>query len=57
MWDAIAKVIRMDAKVESLAGTVKDQQARIEVLTGRCIRLETMLEMAMALKYQKIEKQ
>jgi hypothetical protein len=31
MWEGISRVIRMDAKVESLAGTVKDQQSRIEV--------------------------
>ncbi len=48
MWDAIAKVIRMDDKVDRLAGTVKDQQARIEGLTERVIRLETALEIALA---------
>ena len=44
MWDALAKVIRMDDKVERLAGTVKDQQIKIENLTERVIRLETALE-------------
>ncbi len=48
MWDAITKVIRMDDKVERLAGTVKDQQIRIENLTERVIRLETALEIALA---------
>ncbi len=48
MWDGITKVIRMDTKVEGLATTVKDQQSRIEDLTGRIIRLETALEIAMA---------
>jgi len=48
MWDAITRVIRMDAKVEGLAATVKDQQARIEDLTGRVIRMETALEIALA---------
>ncbi len=48
MWDGISKVIRMDAKVEGLAATVKDQQARIENLTGRVIRLETALEITLA---------
>ena len=38
----------MDAKVEGLAATIKDQQARIEDLTGRIIRLETALEIALA---------
>ena len=48
MWDAIANVIRMDDKVERLAGTVKDQQAKVENLTERVIRLETALEIALA---------
>ena len=48
MWDGITRVIRMDAKVEGLAATVKDQQARIEDLTGRVIRMETALEIALA---------
>ncbi len=48
MWDGITRVIRMDAKVEGLAATIKDQQARIEDLTGRVIRLETALEIALA---------
>ena len=48
MWDGITRVIRMDAKVEGLAATIKDQQARIEGLTGRVIRLETALEIALA---------
>jgi len=34
--------------VEQLAGTVKDQQSRIEGLTERVIRLETALEIALA---------
>ncbi len=48
MWDGITKVIRMDIKIEGLAATVKDQQSRIEDLTGRVIRLETALEIALA---------
>lgn len=47
MWDGITRVIRMDSKVESLSTAVKDQQARIENLTGRVIRLETALEIAL----------
>ena len=47
MWDGVTRVIRMDAKVEGLAATIKDQQARIEDLTGRVIRLETALEIAL----------
>lgn len=48
MWDAITKVIRMDDKVERMAGTMKTQQAKIENLTERVIRLETALEIALA---------
>ncbi len=57
MWDAVARVIRMDDKVERLAGTVKEQQQRIEGLTERVIRLETALEIAMAAQgIKRIEK-
>jgi hypothetical protein len=48
MWGGISRVIRMDAKVESLAATVKEQQGKIENLTARIIRLETALEIALA---------
>ena len=48
MWDGITRVIKMDAKIEGLTATVQDQQARIEDLTGRIIRLETALEIVLA---------
>ena len=47
MWDAITTVIKMNDKVERLAGTVKTQQDKIENLTERVIRLETALEIAL----------
>ena len=47
MWDAITTVIKMNDKVERLAGTVKTQQDKIENLTERVIRLETTLEIAL----------
>ena len=47
VWDALTTVIKMNDKVVSLAGTVKEQQAKIESLTERVIRLETTLELAM----------
>ena len=53
MWEGISRVIRMDTKVESLANTVKDQQSRIEDLTGRVIRLETALEIALSVRGDK----
>ncbi len=48
MWDAITTVIKMNDKVERMAGTMKSQQEKIENLTGRVIRLETALEIALA---------
>ena len=47
MWDAITTVIKMNDKVERLAGTVKSQQDKIENLTERVIRLEAFVEMAL----------
>lgn len=54
MWDAITKVIRMDDKVERMAETMKAQQAKIENLTERVIRLETVLEIGLASKGLKL---
>ena len=48
MWDAITTVIKMNDKVERMAGTIKSQQEKIENLTGRVIRLETALEIALS---------
>ena len=48
MWDALTTVIKMNDKVERLAGAVKTQQDKIENLTERVIRLETALEIALA---------
>lgn len=50
MWDALTTVIKMNDKVEQLAGVVIAQQSRIERLTERVIRLETALEIALATK-------
>lgn len=47
MWDAITTVIKMNDKVERLAGGVKHQQDKLENLTERIIRLETALEIAL----------
>ncbi|EIM99287.1 hypothetical protein WQE_19854 [Paraburkholderia hospita] len=47
VWDALTTVIKMNDKVVSLAGTVKEQQVKIEGLTERVIRLEATLELLM----------
>lgn len=48
IWDALTTVIKMNDKVERLAELTKAQQAKIEDLTARVIRLETALEIALA---------
>ena len=55
MWDAIATVIRMNDKVERLAAATKTQQAKIEHLVERVIRLETALVIALQGTYSKVE--
>lgn len=44
---ALTTVIRMNDKVEEMAGLMKEQQRRIDDLNGRVIRLETVLEMSL----------
>jgi hypothetical protein len=48
IWEALTTVIKMNDKVERLAELTKAQQAKIEDLTARVIRLETALEIALA---------
>jgi hypothetical protein len=53
VWDAFARTIRLADKVEQLTATVARQQHHIEDLTGRVIRLETALELALGSKRPK----
>jgi hypothetical protein len=53
LWDALTTVIKMNDKIERMAGQMQTQQQKIEELTGRVIRLETALEIAMAGKGQR----
>jgi shikimate kinase len=46
-WDALTTVIKMNDRVVFLAGTVKEQQQKIESLTERVIRLEATIEVLM----------
>jgi hypothetical protein len=48
LWDAFSTVIKMNDKVMGLASTAGAQQAKIEDLTARVIRLETALEIALS---------
>lgn len=53
VWDAFATTIKLADKVEQLNTTVAKQQLHIEDLTGRVIRLETALELALGAKRSK----
>jgi len=47
LWHAFSTVIKMNDKVVNLASMAVTQQAKIEDLTARVIRLETALEIAL----------
>lgn len=48
LWDAFSTVIKMNDKVIAQAVAMSAQQAKIEDLTARVIRLETALEIALS---------
>jgi hypothetical protein len=48
LWEAFSTVIKMNDKVISQATAMAAQQAKIEDLTARVIRLETALEIALS---------
>ena len=48
LWDAFSTVIKMNDKVVAQAAALAAQQAKIEDLTARVIRLETALEIALS---------
>jgi hypothetical protein len=45
VWSALTSMIKLEDKVNRQAEAMKSQQARIEDLTGRVIRLEAQLEL------------
>ena len=47
IWGALTSMIKLEDKVKSQSEAMKAQQAKIENLTERVIRLETQLEMLM----------
>ena len=53
IWDALATVIKMNDKIITLSKTIENQQAKIENLTERLIRLETTIELLMRSTEQK----
>ena len=50
VWDALTTVLRMNDKVEQMTVALKSQQDKIENLTERIIRLETALELGLAIR-------
>ena len=52
VWDALTTVLRMNDKVERMSQALKSQQDKIENLTERVIRLETALELSLAIRGQ-----
>jgi len=50
IWGALTSMIKLEDKVKSLSEGMKGQQAKIENLTERVIRLETQLEMLMRIQ-------
>ena len=47
LWDALTTVIKMNDRVAAMSAQMQAQQQKIEDLTGRVIRLETALEIAL----------
>ncbi len=45
IWKTLKSVIQMESRIELLATTASEQQAKIESLTERVIRLETQMDM------------
>ena len=45
VWGALTAVIKLEDRVMRQSEALKTQQAKIEDLTGRVIRLETQLEL------------
>ncbi|EOA04668.1 MULTISPECIES: hypothetical protein [Herbaspirillum] len=44
LWTALTAIIKLEDKVTRQSEAIRQQQARIENLTERMIRLETLLE-------------
>lgn len=43
VWDTLTVVLQMKDKIATLTDAVKSQQGKLEELTGRMIRVETVL--------------
>lgn len=45
VWKTLTSVIQMESRIELLATTAREQQAKVESLTERVIRLEAQMDM------------
>lgn len=45
IWKTLKSVIQMESRIDLLATTAREQQAKIESLTERVIRLEAQMDM------------
>lgn len=45
IWKTLKSVIQMESRIELLATTAREQQAKVESLTERVIRLEAQMDM------------
>lgn len=45
IWKTLRSVIQMESRIELLATTAREQQAKLESLTERVIRLEAQMDM------------
>lgn len=45
IWKTLKSVIQMESRIELLAVTAREQQAKVESLTERVIRLEAQMDM------------
>ena len=48
IWGALTSMIKLEDKVTRQSEAIRNQQIKIEDLTGRVIRLETALEIGLA---------
>jgi hypothetical protein len=53
VWGALTSIIKLEDTVKRQAEAMKSQQARIEDLTGRVIRLEAQLELLTGVAFAK----
>lgn len=45
IWKTLKSVIQMESRIEPLTTTAREQQAKIETLTERVVRLEAQMDM------------